>query len=331
VAVRTFHKLRGVFFVRRLLALFVASLMLFATAACGNDSSSSKTPEGDAIKGLTVSGAFGQEPQVKVKPAVTVEKPETEVITAGKGNPVVANHKAMFNIFLAKGADGSKLFSTTDQGTPTQVEMKENQFFKVIIDGLVGKTQGSRVAIAATVKDVWGKAGAPQLQLKPTDTVLFVIDVLSVEPKKVIDGPEGQTVTPPATAPVVKVSDGKVTGFDFSKAPKKAPTALKVIPLVKGDGPAAKAGHLVTFNYYGAVWGSKKAFDSSFTRGTPVPFGIGVHGLIPAWDKVIPGLKQGSRVIIIAPPSEGYGSQARPGIPANSTLTFVVDVLGVDS
>jgi len=36
-------------------------------------------------------------------------------------------------------------------------------------------------------------------------------------------------------------------------------------------------------------------------------------------------------VIIIAPPSEGYGSQARPGIPANSTLTFVVDVLGVDS
>jgi peptidylprolyl isomerase len=330
VAVLTFHLVRGVFFVRRLLALLVASLMLFATAACGNDSGSSKTPEADTIKGLTVTGAFGQEPQVKVKPAVKVDKPETEVITAGKGNPVVANHKAMFNIFLAKG-NGAKLFSTTDQGTPTQVEMKENQFFKVIIDGLVGKTRGSRVAIAATVKDVWGKAGAPQLQLKTTDTVLFVIDVLSVEPKKVISGPEGQTVTPPATAPAVKVANGKVTGFDFSKAPKKAPTTLKVIPLVKGDGPAAKAGRLVTFNYYGAVWGSKKPFDSSFTRGTPVPFGIGVHGLIPAWDKVIPGLKQGSRVIIIAPPSEGYGTQARPGIPANSTLTFVVDVLGVDS
>jgi len=104
-----------------------------------------------------------------------------------------------------------------------------------------------------------------------------------------------------------------------------------VIPLVKGDGPVAKAGRLVTFNYYGAVWGAKKAFDSSFTRGAPVPFGVGVHGLIPAWDKVIPGLKQGSRVIIVAPPNEAYGSQGRPGIPANSTLTFVVDVLGVDS
>lgn len=318
---------------RRLLALLVASLMLFATAACGNDSpsSTSKVDLGDKIKGLTVSGAFGKEPKVTVKPAVKVKKPMTEVISAGKGNPVLANHKAMFNIFLAKGADGKKLFSSTDQGTPTQVEMKENQFFKVIIDGLVDKPRGSRVAIAATVKDVWGAAGAPQLQLKPADTVLFVIDILSVEPKDVISGPHGKKVTPPATAPVVKESGDKVTGFDFSKAPKKAPKKLQVIPLVQGDGPVAKAGRLVTFNYYGAVWGAKKAFDSSFTRGAPVPFGVGVHGLIPAWDKVIPGLKQGSRVIIVAPPGDAYGSQGRPGIPANSTLTFVVDVLGVDS
>ena len=178
---------------RRLLALLVASLMLFATAACGNDSpsSTSKVDLGDKIKGLTVSGAFGKEPKVTVKPAVEVKKPVTEVVSVGKGNPVLANHKAMFNIFLAKGADGKKLFSSTDQGTPTQVEMKENQFFKVIIDGLVDKPRGSRVAIAATVKDVWGKAGAPQLQLKPADTVLFVIDILSVEPKDVISGPHG--------------------------------------------------------------------------------------------------------------------------------------------
>ena len=67
----------------------------------------------------------------------------------------------------------------------------------------------------------------------------------------------------------MKETDGKVTGLDFSKAPKKAPTKLQVIPLVEGDGPAAEAGRLVTFNYYGAVWGSKKPFDTSFTRGAP--------------------------------------------------------------
>ena len=180
------------------------------------------------------------------------------MISEGDGNPVVANKKAMFNIFLAKG-DGTKLYSSTDQGTPTQVAMNEKEFFKVIIDGLVGKPQGSRVAIAATVKDVWGAAGAPQLKLKTTDTVLFVIDVLSVEPKDVLDAPKGKTVAAPADAPAVKESGGKVTGIDFSKAPKKAPTKLQVIPLVEGDGPEAKAGRLVTFNYYGAVYGHEEA------------------------------------------------------------------------
>ena len=318
---------------RRLLALLMASLVLFATAACGDDSGTTKAANvdlGEKISGLTVSGAFGAEPKVTVKPAIKAEKPTTQVISQGDGKPVVANKKAMFNIFLAKG-DGTKLYSSSDQGTPSQVSMNEKEFFKVIIDGLVGKPQGSRVAIAATVKDVWGSAGAPQLKLKAADTVLFVIDVLSVEPTDVLDAPQGKDVTAPADAPVVQESGGKVTGIDFSKAPKKAPAKLQVIPLVEGDGPKAESGRLVTFNYYGAVWGSKKPFDSSFSRGAPVPFGVGVKGLIPAWDKVIPGLKQGSRVLIIAPPGDAYGAQAQSGIPANSTLTFVVDVLGVDS
>ena len=318
---------------RRLLVLLVASLMLFATAACGDDSRKAEedVDMGKKIKGLAVSGAFAEEPKVSVEPAVKVEKPQIQVITKGKGNAVAPNKKAMFNMYVVKGADGQKLYSSADQGTPTQVAMKEKEFFQVVIDGLVGKPQGSRVAIAATVEDVWGAGGAPQMQLKTTDTVVFVLDVLSVEPEDVMSAPEGKEVAAPATAPAVQEADGKVTGFNFSQTPKKAPSKLQVIPLVEGEGPTAKAGRLVTFNYYGAVWGSEKPFDSSFDRGEPVPFGVGVNGLIPAWDKVIPGLKQGSRVLIIAPPTDAYGAQAQPGIPANSTLTFVVDVLGVDA
>ena len=278
---------------RRLLVLLTACLLMLATAACGDSSSDSKKKAevdmGDTIKGLTVSGKFASAPSIKVDPAVKASKPTTQVISAGDGDKVQANKKAMFDISIAKG-DGTKLYSDVERGTPTQVDMQENQFFPVLIDGLVGKPQGSRVAIAAKVKDVWGAAGAPQLKLKTSDTVVFVVDVLSVQPTKVIDGPEGTKVKAPANAPAVEQSGGKVTGIDFSSAPKKAPKKLKVITLVKGDGPAAKAGRLVTFNYYGAVYGNKKPFDSSFSRGAPVPFGVGVNGLIPAWDKVIPAV-----------------------------------------
>jgi peptidylprolyl isomerase len=319
--------------VRRLLLLLVAGLLVLATAACGNGAGKAHAKPsvdmGNNISGLKVSGRFGTDPTVKVDPAVKVDKPITQVLSAGHGQPVAANKKAMLDITLVQGKDGKKLFSSAQQGTPTQVTMQENQFFKVLIDGLVGKPQGSRVAIAATVKDIWGSAGAPQLPLKPADTVVWVVDVLSVEPTHVLNGPHGKKLTAPAHAPKVVENQGKVTGLDFSKAPKKAPKKLQVIPLVQGDGPAVKSGQLVTFNYYGAVWGRKKAFDSSYDAG-PATFGVGVHSLIPAWDKAIPGLKRGSRVLIIAPPQDAYGAQGQQGkIPPNATLAFVVDVLGV--
>ena len=37
-----------------------------------------------------------------------------------------------------------------------------------------------------------------------------------------------------------------------------------------------------------------------------------------------------SQVMAIIPPSLGYGDQASDSIPANSTLVFVIDILGVD-
>lgn len=234
---------------RRLIALLVSTLMVLTLAACGDDASKAKAKSavdmGDKIAGLTVTGAFGAEPKLKVDPAVKVEKPETQVISAGDGKPVLAGKKEMFNIFLA-GSDGKKIYSDLDRGTPMQVRMKDDEFFKVLIDAMIGKPRGSRLAVAATVEDVWGAAGAPQLKLKKTDTVLFVIDVLSVEPTDVLPAPTGKKLTAPSSAPVVEQSGAKVTGLDFSKAPKKAPTKLQVIPLVQGTGPKAKAGRMVT-------------------------------------------------------------------------------------
>ena len=40
------------------------------------------------------------------------------------------------------------------------------------------------------------------------------------------------------------------------------------------------------------------------------------------------GQKVGSQVLAILPPSQAYGSQSTSTIPANSTLVFVVDILG---
>ena len=113
-----------------------------------------------------------------------------------------------------------------------------------------------------------------------------------MQPAEVLDGPQGESVEPPADTPTVVEKDGQVTGIDWSTAPKKAPEELTVIPLVEGDGPEAAKESMVTFDYYGAVYGEDKPFDESYSR-EPTAFGVGVNQLIPAWDKAIAGPEAG--------------------------------------
>ncbi|MGZ4437490.1 MAG: FKBP-type peptidyl-prolyl cis-trans isomerase [Nocardioides sp.] len=320
---------------RRLLALSVVSLLLFGTAACGGDSKgpgsspSASVDMGQKIAGLHVSGAVGTAPTVTVDAPLKVDKPQSQVLKVGTGNPVQAGQEALLHIYLANGKDGKKAATTYDQGVPIDVKMDESSLFKAVVDALVGKPRGSRVAIAAPVKAIYGPQGASQIGLKPSDTVVFVVDVMSVPPKDVLSGPQGSKASVPSGIPGVETSGTKVTGLDFSKAAKKPGTKLQVIPLTQGTGPAARPQSLVTFNYFGEVYGAHKPFDESFSK-QPVTFALGMNKLIQGWDKGLVGVKRGSRVMLIVPPNEGYGPQAQANIPANSTLVFVVDILGVD-
>jgi peptidylprolyl isomerase len=314
--------------VRRSIALSVVSLLLLGTAACGDDSGGTTETADDAIKGVTVDGEVGEEIKVEMDAPIG-KSTKSEVITEGDGTKLEAGNFLLLHLYIGNATSGKDAISTYDQGNPIQVQASEDQLFKQVLDAIVGQPRGSRVAVTAPVKEVWGGQGAPQLGLKASDEALFVADIVSVQPKEVLDGPEGEEVDPPADAPKVEEKDGNVTGIDWSDAPKKAPKKLTVIPLVEGDGPVAEAGSMVTFDYYGAVWGENKPFDESYSR-EPRPFGVGVGGLIPAWDENIPDLKRGSRVLIIAPAKDAYGDREQPNIPGGSTLAFVVDVLGVD-
>lgn len=105
------------------------------------------------------------------------------------------------------------------------------------------------------------------------------------------------------------------------------PTKLVVKDLIKGTGPGATATSTVTVNYVGVLYKNGKEFDSSWKRGTTASFPLSV--VIPGWQQGIPGMKVGGRRELIVPPSLGYKNQAQPGIPANSTLVFVIDLHSV--
>ncbi|MGA7689788.1 MAG: FKBP-type peptidyl-prolyl cis-trans isomerase [Jiangellales bacterium] len=136
-----------------------------------------------------------------------------------------------------------------------------------------------------------------------------------------------------ATATGDANASGVVVSTDTEEAPQitipetEAPTELVVETVVEGDGDEVMAGDLLLTDYAGVLWDTGEEFDSSWSRGEPSAFGIGVQMVIPGWDSGLVGQRVGSRVLLVVPPEEGYGDEeSASGIPGGSTLVFALDI-----
>jgi len=104
---------------------------------------------------------------------------------------------------------------------------------------------------------------------------------------------------------------------------------LIIEDLVVGQGVEAKEGNVITVNYTGWLENGTQ-FDSSLSPGRdPLVITLGAGEVIQGWDEGIPGMKVGGKRRLTIPPHLAYGNQAVDPIPANSTLIFEVDLLGV--
>jgi FKBP-type peptidyl-prolyl cis-trans isomerase len=107
-----------------------------------------------------------------------------------------------------------------------------------------------------------------------------------------------------------------------------APTVLEASDLITGTGAVAKTGDDITVQYVGVTYASGQQFDASWDRNSPFQFQLGGQ-VITGWNEGVVGMKVGGRRELIIPPALGYDDEAQAGIPAGSTLIFVVDLLKV--
>lgn len=156
----------------------------------------------------------------------------------------------------------------------------------------------------------------------PRRVLAAVLPLLCVLPLAACGGPAASS----AAYPTVSGSYGSAPKLTFPNAP--APTRLEVKVLKRGSGPVVGKDTLLVANYLGQTWRGK-VFDSSWGRGTPAAFPIGTGQVIAGWDKTLVGQRAGSRVELVIPPADGYGSQGQPqaGIGPHATLAFVVDII----
>jgi FKBP-type peptidyl-prolyl cis-trans isomerase len=107
---------------------------------------------------------------------------------------------------------------------------------------------------------------------------------------------------------------------------------LKITILKESAGQAAKSGDTIAVNYTGK-FENGEAFDSNvdpkFNHVKPFIFVLGQGMVIKGWDLGVAGMKIGERRKLVISPELGYGASAAGPIPANSTLTFEVELLAI--
>lgn len=110
--------------------------------------------------------------------------------------------------------------------------------------------------------------------------------------------------------------------------PVRHESGLVTQVLAQGDGDAAKKGDKIQVHFVGSILDGG-VFDSSRARSAPFSFWLGERQVIPAWDEGLMGMKEGEVRRLVVPPDLGYGSEPKPGIPANSVLVFEIELLDV--
>jgi len=106
---------------------------------------------------------------------------------------------------------------------------------------------------------------------------------------------------------------------------------IKITDVKVGTGAEAVKGKTILVHYTGRLQDGTK-FDSSYDRGTPLKLTLGVGEVIRGWDLGVAGMKIGGQRTLVIPPDLAYGERGAGGgvIPPNATLTFQVELVGVE-
>jgi FKBP-type peptidyl-prolyl cis-trans isomerase len=323
---------------RRVAALAITSLLAAGViAGCGSSSSSgaagssasassSASSSADTYTSVTATGAFGKAPTVTIPAKAGSGALYTKTLIQGTGPALTTSQSLLGNfvLYVWSGKTHKLIGSTYTDGVPT---LFTGSLLPGLETALEGQKVGSRVIAVIPPADAFGAAGNSQIGVGPKDTVVFVVDM--VKSFTNTDGVSGaQTSNGGGTLPTVTAgAAGK--GPTITIPSTAAPKTLQVKTLIKGTGPVVKKGQYLVVQYTGVNYRTKKVFDSSWSRSEPFATVIGEGQVIPGWDTGLVGQTVGSRVLLVIPPKEGYGSagSSSAGIKGTDTLVFAVDII----
>jgi len=139
--------------------------------------------------------------------------------------------------------------------------------------------------------------------------------------------PANKYVREMSEAPQLSSEDAALLRQRFPTA-HVTPSGLRYVARAPGNGPPPALGAEVTAHYHGTLLANGQKFDSSYDRGQPFTFRVGLGQVIKGWDEAFATMKKGEKRTLIIPYWLAYGAAGRPPtIPPRATLVFEVELV----
>lgn len=274
--------------------------------------------------GLKVAGTRGRQPTVTIPGGGPSGRLNIKTLHKGKGGQVANGDLVAANYvgYRWNGTDHKLIANSYDSGRPAMFPY--GHLVPGLNKALAGQRAGGRVMAVIPPGQGYGANGYAPLQIGGGDSMVFVLDVLAVYGNDA--SAKGRAVAQ-SGAGLPRVTTGATPSMTIPSTPP--PAKLQVRTIVQGTGPPVEARQLVVYHDLGQIWRNGTVFESSRGRGHPDSVVVGARQMLAGWDRAVVGRPVGSRVLVVVPPSEGYGAKGHvaSGITRRDTLAFVIDIL----
>ena len=267
---------------------FVVVTAVIAVACGSDDSGGDAPPPVEGVSSLTDLG-------VGVIEIVTGAGPE-----AASGDRLEVHYTGWLT-------DGRKFDSSLDRNDTFTFKLDNGDVIAGWDDGVAGMAQGGVRRLVIPAELAYGEDGI-EGSIPPGAELVFDIELISITKCGI-----AEASPPPIDADAETfTTEGGVQVTVIEKGSEDDPTQL---------------GDSVAMHYTGWLTADGTMFDSSHNRCEQFTFLLGNGEVIQGWDEGILGMSPGDVRRLVIPAELAYGDLARASIPANSSLTFDVEMI----
>lgn len=195
-------------------------------------------------------------------------------------------------------------FDTSEGREPIRFPLGQGAVIPGWDEGIGLLNEGGRALLVIPPELAYGEAGSGGV-IPPNATLYFEVELVEV-----LEGGPDEPVD--------------IAGGDY----ETTESGLQVYVVEEGEGEAPEDGQPVRIDFtYWLEDGTR--LDSTVDQGQPLVFALGSEQIFPGLTEAVSLMRVGGQSQFIIPSELAFGGEGAGGIPPDSTLIFLIDLLEV--